>query len=140
MSRRWPGAPQGHPMWPGGGHTPFPCGPRWLLSGSSSFYYYFYIFQNNSPNILVQFLALLFLHKNNTMVVLLKTASVRVSFIQIMQIRVQNKRKSIRKSRYDEDVSTPPSLSLCLSSSNSVDKLKVKKENFYELFFCYLHK
>ena len=31
------------------------------------------------------------------MVVLLKTTSVRVSFIQIMQIRVQNKRKSVRK-------------------------------------------
>ena len=39
------------------------------------------------------------------MVVLLKTASVRVSFIQIMQIRVQNKGKSVRKSRYDGDVS-----------------------------------
>ena len=31
------------------------------------------------------------------MVVLLKIASVRVSFIQTMQIRVQNKRKSVRK-------------------------------------------
>ena len=30
----------------------------------------------------------LFLHKNNTMVVLLKTASIQISFIQIMQIRV----------------------------------------------------
>ena len=38
------------------------------------------------------------------MVVLLKTASVRVSFIQIMQIRVQKKRKSVRKSRYDGDI------------------------------------
>ena len=74
------------------------------------------------------------------MVVLLKTASVRVSFIQIMQIRVQNKRKSVRKSRYDEDVSTPPNLNLCLSSSNPVDKLKVKKKNFYELFCSCLHK
>ena len=40
------------------------------------------------------------------MVVLLKTVSVQVNFIQIMQIRVQNKRKSIRKSRYIGDVST----------------------------------
>ena len=64
------------------------------------------------------------------MAVLLKTASVRVSFIQIMQIRVQNNRKSIRKSRYIRDVSTPPSLNLCLSSSNSVDKLNVIKKNF----------
>ena len=70
---------------------------------------------------------------NNIMAVLLKTTSVWVSFIQIMQIRVQNKGKSVWKSRYDEDVSTPPSLNLCLSSSNSVDKLKVIKKNFYKL-------
>src|SRR3990170_7337380 len=76
---------------------------------------------------------LLFLHKNNTMAILLKTASVRVSSIQIMQIRVQNKSKSVWKSRYDGDVSTPPSLTHCLSSSNSIDKLKVTKKNFYEL-------
>ena len=38
------------------------------------------------------------------MAVLLKTASVRVSFIQIMQVRVQNKCKSVWKSRYDGDV------------------------------------
>ena len=67
------------------------------------------------------------------MVVLLKTASVRVSFIQIMQVRVQNKGKSVWKSRYDGDISTPPSLDPCLSSSNSVDKLKERKKNFYKL-------
>ena len=39
------------------------------------------------------------------MVVLLKTTSVRVSSIQIMQVRVQNKGKSVWKSRYDRDVS-----------------------------------
>ena len=39
------------------------------------------------------------------MVVLLKTTSVRVSFIQIMQLRVQNKGKSVWKSRYVGDVS-----------------------------------
>ena len=70
---------------------------------------------------------------NNIIAVLLKTASVRVSSIQIMQVRVQNKGKSVWKSRYDGDVSTPPSLNLCLSSSNSVDKLKVIKKNFYKL-------
>ena len=70
---------------------------------------------------------------NNTMAVLLKRASVRVSFIQIMQVRVQNKGKSIWKSRYVGDVSTPPSLNLCLSWSNSVAKLKVIKKNFYKL-------
>ena len=65
----------------------------------------FYLLGNNSPKSFVQIRELLFLHKNNTMVVLLKTTSVRVSFIQIMQIRVQNKSKSVRKSRYDGDIS-----------------------------------
>ena len=41
------------------------------------------------------------------MAILLKTASVRVSSIQIMQVRVQNKGKSVWKSRYDGDVSIP---------------------------------
>ena len=54
----------------------------------------------------------IFCTKNNTMAVLLKTASVRVSSIQIKQVRVQNKGKSFWKSRYDGDVSTPPSLDL----------------------------
>ena len=40
------------------------------------------------------------------MVVLLKTMSVRVSSIQIMQVRVQNKGKSVWKSRSVGDVST----------------------------------
>ena len=39
------------------------------------------------------------------MEILLKIASVRVSSIQIMQVRVQNKGKSVWKSRYDGDVS-----------------------------------
>ena len=60
------------------------------------------------------------------MAILLKTASLRVSSIQIMQIRVQNKGKRVWKSRYDGEVSTPPSLKPCLSSSNSVDKLNEK--------------
>ena len=47
----------------------------------------------------------IFLHKNNTMEILLKTTSVRVSSIQIMQVRVQNKGKRVWKSRYDGDVS-----------------------------------
>ena len=99
----------------------------------SSFASIFYIFQNLSPWIFKSFRELLFLHINNTMAILLKTTSVRVSSIQMMQVRVQNKGKSVWKSRYDEDVSTPPSLNLCLSSSNSVDKLKVIKKNFYKL-------
>ena len=76
--------------------------------------------------------------KNNTMAILLKTASFWVSSIQIMQIRVQNKGKRVWKSRYDGDISTPPSLTHCLSSSNSVDKLKVMKKNFYKLYLSLL--
>ena len=78
------------------------------------------------------------LHINNTMVVLLKTSSVRVSSIQIMQVRVQNKDKSVWKSRYVGDVSTPLSLNLFLSSRNSVDKLKVIKNNFNKLYLLLL--
>ena len=114
------GAPP--PSWTGGG-------PPDVDSSSSIFY----IFKNYSPSIFMSFRELLFLHKNNTMGILLKTTSVRVSSIQIMQLRVQNKGKSVWKSRYVGDVSTPPSLNLCLSSSNSVDKLKVTKKNFYKL-------
>ena len=113
---------------PGGCCSPWPPSSTDFGSNNS------HIFWNTSPKSFVQFWELLFLHKNNTMVVLLKTASVRVSFIQIMQIRVQNKSQSVWKSSYDGDVSIPPSLTHCLSSSNSVDKLKVIKKNFYELF------
>ena len=95
------------PSWTG-------CGPPSLNSFASIFY----IFQKLSPWIFRSFRELL---------------SVRVSSIQIMQVRVQNKCKSVWKSRYVGDVSTPPSLNLCLSSSNSVDKLKVIKKNFYKL-------
>ena len=45
------------------------------------------------------------------MAILLKTTSVRVSSIQIMQVRVQNKGKSVWKSRYVGDVSAPLSYS-----------------------------
>ena len=127
-----PGGPWGRGRTQGAGAPPPSwkgCGPP----GLDSFASIFYIFQNNSPLIFRSFRELLFLHKNNTMAILLKTASVRVSSIQIMQIRVQNKGKRVWKSRYDGDVSTPPSLNLCLSSSNSVDKLKVIKKNFYKL-------
>ena len=47
----------------------------------------------------------MFLHINNTMAILLKTASVRVSSIHIMQVRVQNKGKGVWKSRYDGHIS-----------------------------------
>ena len=42
------------------------------------------------------------------MAILLKTTSVRVISIQIMQVRVQNKVKSVWKSRYDGYVSVSP--------------------------------
>ena len=78
---------------------------RWRPPDVDLYSSIFYIFQNNSPLIFRSFRELLFLHKNNTMAILLKTASVRVSSIQIMQVRVQNKGKSVWKSRYDGDVS-----------------------------------
>ena len=127
-----PGGPRGRGR-PRGAGAPPPswkgCGPPGLDSFANIFYY----FQKSSPWSFRSFRELLFLHKDNTMAILLKTASVRVSSIQIMQVRVQNKGKSVWKSRYDGDVSTPPRLNLCLSSSNSVDKLKVIKKNFYKL-------
>ena len=100
---------------------------RWFLAPDSLLLY------KKSSQSFVPVRELLFLHKNTTMVVLLKPASVRVSFIQIMQIRVQNKRKSVRKSRYVEDVSTPSSLNLCLSSSNSVDKQLVSSQSLHQI-------
>ena len=112
--------------------------PSWIgygPPGADSFASIFYLFQKYSPWSFRSFRELLFLHKNNTMVILLKTVSVRVSSIQIMQVRVQNKGKSVWKSRYDADVSTPPCLNLCLSSSNSVDKLKVIKKKLLQTLF-----
>ena len=54
---------------------------------------------------------------------MLKTASVRVSSIQIIQVRVQNKGKSVWKGRYDGDVSTPPSLDLaCPQAKTEIEK------------------
>ena len=121
-----PGGPRGR------GRAPHPRGEV-VGPLASSFAGIFYIFQKVAPWSFRSFRERLFLHINNTMVILLKTASVRVSSIQIMQVRVQNKGKSVWKSRYDGDVSTPPSLNPCLSSSNSVDKLKERKKNFYKL-------
>ena len=48
----------------------------------------------------------MFLHINNTMESLLETASVRVSSIQIMQVRVQNKDKGLHSD--DEEEPRPP--------------------------------
>jgi len=115
--------------------------PSWIGGGPPGLHplqVFFYYFRKDVPWSFRLFRELLFLHKDNTMESLLKTASIRVSSIQIMQVRVQNKGKSVWKSRYDGDVSTPPSLNLCLSSSNSVDKLKVIKKKIYKLGFLLL--
>ena len=61
--------------------------PSWGPRDSPSVDFYssiFYIFQKNSLLIFIAFRELLFLHKNNTTTVLLKTASVRVSSNQII--------------------------------------------------------
>ena len=84
------------PSWTGGG-------PPDMDSSSSIFN----IFQKYVQWSFRSFRELLFLHINNTMAILLKTTSVRVSSIQIMQVRVQNKGKSVWKNRYDGDVSAP---------------------------------
>ncbi|KAI4965139.1 hypothetical protein ZWY2020_057391 [Hordeum vulgare] len=68
------------------------CVGPWIVMGLGSSI--FHIFQEKFPKSFLPFQELLFLHRNNTMVVLLKTTSVRVSFIQT---RVQNKRKSVMK-------------------------------------------
>ena len=62
-----------------------------------SFASIFYYFQKYALWSFRSFQELLFLHINNTMAILLKTASVRVSSIQIMQVRVQNKGKRVWK-------------------------------------------
>ena len=133
-----PGDPRGRgraqgarppPSWTG-------CGPP----GLHLWRWFFIIFSKVFHGVSGHSENFIFCTKNNTIAVLLKTASVRVSSIQIIQVRVQNKGKSVWKSRYVGDVSNPPSLNLCLSSSNSVDKLKVRKKNFYELFCSCLHK
>ena len=127
------GGPRGRGCALGGQARPPTLVERWWDPWPSSFAGIFLIFWRVAPRSFRSFRECLLMHINNTMVILLKTASVRVSSIQIMQVRVQNKGKSVWKSRYVGDVSTPTSLNLCLSSSNSVDKLKVIKKNFYKL-------
>ena len=119
---------------PRGGRAPTLVDRVWA-PGVDSSASIFNIFQKYVPWSFRSFRELLFLHINNTRVILLKTVSVRVSSIQSMQVRVQNKGKSVWKSRYGGEVSTRPRLNPCLSLSNSVDKPKVIKKNFYKLFF-----
>ena len=67
------------------------------------------------------------------MVVLLKKASVRVSFIQIMQSRVQNKRKSVRKSRYDRDISDTLGQCECFRDYHLTQKGKLLLDQIHML-------
>ena len=131
------GGPRGRGHAQGGRAPP----PSWTGCGPPDADYFVNIFIN-SKTCLRGFLGhsenFYFCTKNNTMAVLLKTSSVWVSSIQIMQVRVQNKGKSVWQSRYDGDVSTPPSLNLWLSSRNLLDKLKEIKKNFYKLFLLLL--
>ena len=66
------------------------------------------------------------------MAVLLKTASVHVSFIQIMQVRVQNKGKSVWNSRYvrdvSEDTSCLPNIELSTERKNTPDAPEPRPE------------
>ena len=135
------GDPRDRGVHPGGRVRPPPswtgCGPP----GLDSFAGIIYIFQNLSPWIFRSPRTFVFCTINNIMAVLLKTASVWVSFIQIIQVRVQNKGKSVCETRYVGEISTRPSLNLCLSSSNSVDKLKVEKKTFTNSFaLVYINK
>ena len=129
-----PGGPRDRGACPEGGGVP-PILVDRVWAPSPWFFHQYFLYFPKVISVYFQVIArtFVFCTTNNTMAVLLKTASVRVSFIQIMQVRVQNKGKSVWKSRYVGDVSPPPSLNICLSSSNSVDKLKVIKKNFYKL-------
>ena len=87
-SRGPTGSPRGR-GWALGGCPP----PSWWPRDSPSVDFcssIFYIFQKYSPLIFSAFRELLFLHKNNTTVILLKTASVRVSSNQIIPKSCKN--------------------------------------------------
>ena len=124
------GGPRDRGARPGGGPAPTLVDRVWAPWSWFFRQYFLYFPKRASVDFQDIPRTFVFYTENNIMVVLLKTASIRVSFIQIMQVRVQNKGKSVWKSRYVGDVSTPPSLNLCLSSSNSVYKLKVIRKTF----------
>ena len=99
-----PGGARGRGARPGGQARPPPswlgCGPLVFIFcvDFSLFFLRCSVEFQDIPRIFI------FCTKNNTMAVLLKTTSVRVSSIQIIQVRVQNKGKSVWKSRYDGDI------------------------------------
>ena len=112
-----------------GGLCP-PRGPSPVGLGSRNSYYWY---KKSSQNF-VPFRELLFLHKNNTMVVLLKTTLVRVSFIQIMQIRVQNNRKLLGKVDMMETYQFPQASTFAFPQAIQLINWKWKRKNFYKLF------
>ena len=96
-----------------------------------------YLLYKNSSQSFVPFRELLFLHKNNTMVVLLKTSSDQGQFHsnhanQSPKQEEKREKKQILWRRINS-----PSLNLCLSSSNSVDKLKVRKKKLRTLLLLF---
>ena len=66
--------------------------------------------------------------KEDTRAILLKTALVHVSCIQIIQVRGKTTAKVFGKVDTFWTYQLPPSLAYCLSSSNSVDKLNAIKK------------
>ena len=91
-----------HPR--GGRRPPGLLAPRWLPYSIFFRQYFLYIPKIFSMKFQVIPGTFIFA-KNNTMAILLKKTPVRVSSIQIMHVRVQNKGKSVWISRYDGDVS-----------------------------------
>ena len=103
-----PGGPRGRGRAQGGGARLPPswtgCGPPGLHLWRGFFIIYSKIFRGvsgPSENFY-------FLHKNNIMAILFRTTSVWVSSIHIIQVSIQNKGKSVWKSRYDGDISRAP--------------------------------
>ena len=72
--------------------------------------------------------------KKTTRIALLKTASVRVSFVQIMQEWSQNNSKSVWKSRYVWDVSIPPSLAIAWPQAIQFNKLDATNKTWTNSF------
>ena len=115
-----------------------PCGPPLVLRKISERWFLIYFFgifpayQNiQKPG-----------QKKTALVALLKTASVRVSFVQIMQEWRKNSSKSVWKIRYVWDVSTPPSLAIACPQaiqSNELDATKKTLTNSFASLDVYKH-
>ena len=77
------GSPRGTGAHPGGVRAPTLMGPTGLPSGRFLFQYFLYFPEKFSVDF-HRIPRILFIHKNNTTVVLLKTTSIRVSSMQIV--------------------------------------------------------